>query len=250
MIKKFQIEVLILVILILSIFISYSVDTVFYNFVSNFNNSNHSVYLKEFFIQITILGNSAWYFVLSIGAGIVCYFINKFNFFYAYKKIIKYYKKFSLFLFFSLVTTAVFTYLIKFLVGRPRPNHTSFDGSFEFNFFTTNSDFHSFPSGHTSTIFTFALVASFFLPKLKYFFIFLAGIIGSSRIITSAHFITDVFGGIVIAYVGVKFTKIILDKYYTGDEIKERKLFFENKNLFIVSCFVMLSYFFSCWLFV
>ena len=170
MIKKIQIELLVLGILILNIFFSNYIDIKFYNFFQNFNNSPQNIYLKEFFKEITILGDSRWYFILSFFVVIMCYLIIKFNYFDKYKFFIKIYRNFALCLFFSLTLTSLLTQLLKHVIGRPRPNYTSFDGSFEFNFFSLNSDFHSFPSGHTSTIFAIFLVIIIFVPKLKYFF--------------------------------------------------------------------------------
>ena len=188
MIKKFKIELSILILLLISIFISNSVDVGFYNFFHNASQSFESTYLKDFFKQITVLGDSKWYIISSFFVMIFCYFIKKTNYYHNYKNIIKICNNFSIFLILSLITTGLITQLLKHIVGRPRPNYTLFDGSLEFNFFNLSSEFHSFPSGHTSTIFVVALVASFFLPKLKYFFISLAGVIAFSRIVVGAHF--------------------------------------------------------------
>ena len=75
MIKKFQIELFILSLLILGIIISYDVDI----FINNYIKSLQSIYLKEFFTQITVLGDSKWYFVISLLSIISCYLIIKFN---------------------------------------------------------------------------------------------------------------------------------------------------------------------------
>ena len=57
-----------------------------------------------------------------------------------------YLKKLSIFSFSYLLLVGLITQIIKHLVGRPRPNHSQLDGGFEFNFFSTESSFHSFPS--------------------------------------------------------------------------------------------------------
>ena len=52
------------------------------------------------------------------------------------------------------------------------------------------------------------------VPKLKYFFFFLAIIISFSRVVVGAHFITDLIGGIAVAFIGFKISKLILSKIF------------------------------------
>ena len=245
MIKKIKIELLILVLLFISIFILNGVDIGFYNFFNNSSKSFESIYLKDFFKQITILGDSKWYLFSSFFVIIFCYFIKKTNYYHNYKNIIKACNNFNIFLCLSLITTGLITQLLKHIVGRPRPNYASFDGGLEFNFFNLSSEFHSFPSGHTSTIFVVALVASFLLPKLKYFFISLAGVIAFSRIVVGAHFFTDVLGGITVAYLGVKLTKLFLDKRFPDITNKQTNLLFNNKFNLSLVVFLFLAIFLS-----
>ena len=245
MIKKIKIELSILVLLLISIFISNGVDVSFYNFFNNSGESFESVYIEDFFRQITVLGDSKWYFVSSFFVIICCYFIKKTNYYHNHKNIINICNNFSIFLGLSLITTGLITQLIKHIVGRPRPSYTSFDGGLEFNFFNLNSEFHSFPSGHTSTIFVVALMASFLLPKLKYFFILLAVVIAFSRIVVGAHFFTDVVAGITVAYLGVKITKLFLEKRFPNTKKEKMTLLFNNKFNLSLVIFLFLALFLS-----
>ena len=172
-------------------------------------------------------------------------FIKKTNYWHNHKNIINVYNNFSIFLSLSLITNGLITQLLKHIVGRPRPGHTSFDDNLEFNFFNLSSEFHSFPSGHTSTIFVVALVASFFLPKLKYFFISLAGVIAFSRIVVGAHFFTDVLAGMTVSYLGVKLTKLFLDKRFPNITKKKKNLLFNNKFGLSLGVFFFLAIFLS-----
>ncbi len=245
MIKKFKIELSILVVLLINIFISNNVDVVFYNILHNLSKPFHDIYLKDFFWQITHFGDSIWYIFPSLFVIIFYYFIKKINFFNNQKNIIELCYNFSVYLILSLLTTGLITQLLKHTVGRPRPNYTSL--GFDFNFFGLNSEinslvessrFHSFPSGHTSTIFTVVLVIVLFLPKLKYFFIILAGIVASSRIIMGAHFLTDIVGGITVSYLGVKLTKLFLDKRFLIKTSEKTNLLFNKK--FYLSLVILL----------
>ena len=176
---------------------------------------------------------------------IFCYFGKKINYYNNQNNIIKICNNFSIFLSFSLITSGLLTQILKHVVGRPRPNYASLDNSFEFNFFNLSSEFHSFPSGHTSTIFVVALVTSFFLPKLKYFFISLAGVIAFSRIVVGVHFFTDVLGGITVSYLGVKLTKLFLDKRFPDITNKQTNLLFNNKFNLSLVVFLFLAIFLS-----
>lgn len=56
-------------------------------------------------------------------------------------------------------------------------------------------DQFSFPSGHTMTAFSIAIVLSFFYPQLEGMLLFAACSIGLSRIVLGMHFLSDVLAG-------------------------------------------------------
>jgi undecaprenyl-diphosphatase len=59
-------------------------------------------------------------------------------------------------------------------------------------------DRFSFPSGHTMTAFSIALVVSYFYPPLEGLLFFLAISIAASRIVLGMHFLSDVLAGMVL----------------------------------------------------
>src|SRR5579863_7962612 len=59
-------------------------------------------------------------------------------------------------------------------------------------------DKFSFPSGHTMTAFSIALVVSYFYPSLEGPLFFLALSIAVSRIVLGMHFLSDVLAGMVL----------------------------------------------------
>ena len=61
-------------------------------------------------------------------------------------------------------------------------------------------DQFSFPSGHTMTAFSIALVVSYFYPSLEWPLYFLAASIGVSRIVLGMHFLSDVLAGVVLGF--------------------------------------------------
>jgi len=59
-------------------------------------------------------------------------------------------------------------------------------------------DQFSFPSGHTMTAFSIAMVVSYFYPTLQWPLYFLAVSIGLSRIVLGMHFLSDVLAGAIL----------------------------------------------------
>lgn len=235
MIKKFKIELGFLALVILSIFIGPSFDIKFHNL----NNSINNIYFKEFFIDITTLGDSLWFFSFSLLLFFLCFSLKK----KLIKKSKEIYNKVligSLFLFVANLVTGFITQIIKHILGRPRPNQAFAEESFNFDFFNFDSAFHSFPSGHTSTIFVVALTFSIFTPKLRYVYLFFACIVALSRIIVGAHFFTDIIGGVIVAFIGFKITLKIFEIIKKKDKLSSIKKI--NSNLFFLSLIIFLIF--------
>jgi lipid A 4'-phosphatase len=226
-IKNLKIELILIVAITIIVFIVGRAEYKVLNTFLTFINSETDVYFKQFFVKITVVGDSFWVFLSSSLVCFYCFFFKKNDIFF--KKIFVN----SSFLFSATLITGLLTQIIKHLVGRARPNHSA---SEFFNFFNFDSIFHSFPSGHTSTIFLVALVFSMFTPKLKYFYFCCAGVIGLSRVIVGAHFLTDIMGGAILAYIGYKITLSFFNK------IKIKKNFGEiitlNSNNFFLTLIV------------
>jgi lipid A 4'-phosphatase len=217
-IKKIQIEFSLFVLLLISVLFTNKFDLWVNSLSTKFNYGIGSVYIKDFFIGITDLGDSFWYFLFFALLFFSSYLIKTLNI--IGKETYFYIKKFSIFSFSYLLLVGLITQIIKHLVGRPRPNHSQLDGSFEFNFFSTESSFHSFPSGHSSTIIAVTIIIALIIPNFRYFLYFFGFLIALSRVVVGAHFFTDVIGGVIIA-IGVykmfdHFIKINYPKIYWG----------------------------------
>jgi membrane-associated phospholipid phosphatase len=74
---------------------------------------------------------------------------------------------------------------------------------------------NSFPSGHTSTAFTLALLMAFIVRRdiWVYFFPLIAFFVGYSRVYLAQHFVTDVFAGILVGVVS-SYLSLLIFEYF------------------------------------
>lgn len=74
---------------------------------------------------------------------------------------------------------------------------------------------NSFPSGHTATAFTIAILLSSFTKNKAtiFFFVFLAFLVGYSRVYLGQHFVTDIWFGICIGIISA-FISVFYKKFY------------------------------------
>lgn len=88
-----------------------------------------------------------------------------------------------------LVASVLVTQLLKALFGRARPEDILVD-----------SDFGSFPSGHTANAATFAMLAILLLPRLWTVLIAAAWMLAMalSRTVLAAHWLSDTVGGMLV----------------------------------------------------
>ena len=146
-------------------------------------NTFHNKFLDQLFLSITFFGDG-------ILALLVCLFL------FLFKR-----RKESLFLLISFSLSSILAQVLKNSFQRLRPvnffhnysYHKLIDGF-------TNSVYHSFPSGHTTTIFALATMVVFFTKKRSYHILVLivAILVGYSRIYLGQHFLEDVIFGSII----------------------------------------------------
>ena len=74
---------------------------------------------------------------------------------------------------------------------------------------------NSFPSGHTSTAFTLALLAAYIVRGRFwiYFFPLVAFLVGYSRVYLAHHFVSDVFAGMLIGILSSYIALLIYNKF-------------------------------------
>lgn len=105
----------------------------------------------------------------------------------------------------ALVICTLLTHLGKRVIfeGEPRPLRVLEDAARAVPILKHNNYINSFPSGHTSTAFTTALLLSFIIRKkfAVFFFPIIAFLVGYSRVYLAQHFVTDVVAGSAIGII-------------------------------------------------
>ncbi|WP_319518977.1 phosphatase PAP2 family protein [uncultured Martelella sp.] len=121
----------------------------------------------------------------------------------------------SSFVFASVAFSGIAVAIIKNLIGRPRPHlllHQDI-GPFSFSPMHFDSDFASFPSGHSTTIAAIFTCAAFFMPRHRVLFFSLAVVIAMCRTIVSAHYPSDVIVGLAFGTWCTYFVAIFFSRY-------------------------------------
>ncbi len=85
---------------------------------------------------------------------------------------------------------------------------------------------NSFPSGHTSTAFTFALLLAFLVRGKFFIYVFplIAFLVGYSRVYLAQHFVTDVLAGMIVGIVSSYIALVIYDAYRKKKKALEAEL--------------------------
>ncbi len=154
---------------------------------------------RNVFEWITKAGVSTTYLVVSFGLFIFFRWIRR-NRLHADR---------TLLFFSSIALSGIVANIIKFLVGRLRPKMFFERGLYGFEPFHIGYEFNSFPSGHATTVFAIATTCSIFWPKYRIPLYLFAMIVAISRLVLTAHYLSDVLAGACIGTM----TAIVMKRY-------------------------------------
>src|SRR5712691_2799063 len=116
---------------------------------------------------------------------------------------------FSLALLASFVAASIVLHGIKIFLGRRRPRDDFEHGLYGFRYFTWKLQYDSFPSGHSMTIFSVAVVLSAAMGSLAPLWLVLALPLALTRALLTAHFLADVLIGAAIGIVATRETLLL-----------------------------------------
>jgi membrane-associated phospholipid phosphatase len=103
------------------------------------------------------------------------------------------------FVWLSVALSSLLNDLVKLIAGRPRPNFAAASPAP----FTFGYEFESFPSGHTAVAFALALSLALLWPRWRWPLLIFAIAVAASRVLLSAHYLADVIGGALVAWLMV-----------------------------------------------
>ncbi len=89
---------------------------------------------------------------------------------------------------------------LKHLFGRARPKLMEIVGPLHFDPFSLNATFASFPSGHAVTAFAMAIAIGSMAPRWRWPLLGVAVLVGVSRVVIGAHYVSDVIAGAGLGY--------------------------------------------------
>ena len=117
----------------------------------------------------------------------------------------------------ALIICTVITHVFKrvIFIDEPRPLRLLQDLARAVPIVKQNNYVNSFPSGHTSTAFTFALLLAFIVRRKFAIYVFplIAFVVGYSRVYLAQHFVTDVLAGMVVGIIS-SYLSLVIYEYF------------------------------------
>ncbi|MFA7707938.1 MAG: phosphatase PAP2 family protein [Candidatus Pacearchaeota archaeon] len=167
--------------IVLFIFLSLYFDSEIIKIISEIKNN----FFDEFFMGITFISSSI----------IIFFFLTSLFLWKEHKR------KWILPLWFTLILSAIFSFLLKFSIKRARPFQEGLVSIIPILEKSSHLIWNfSFPSFHSMLVFCAVPILSKEFPKFKYVWISFASLIAFSRIYFGLHFLSDIIAGAFIGY--------------------------------------------------
>jgi len=151
---------------------------------------------------VTGFGIATWYIAGSLALFLFFRYVHK-NELYAVR---------ALFIFIALIFAGAVLNLFKWVAGRHRPINYFAHGYYGFDFFGVGHEVTSFPSGHVQAVFTFAAAMTLLFPRWGVPLFLYATVVSVSRVILTAHYLSDVFAGAAVGILCALAVKCFFDR--------------------------------------
>ena len=102
------------------------------------------------------------------------------------------------YVFLAVAISGIVAVLLKYGLGRARPAHFEEVGPYSFQFITWEPSWASFPSGHATTAMALGVALGLLYPRLMVLFVCAGFWIAFSRIVTGAHYPSDLIAGCLL----------------------------------------------------
>jgi len=142
--------------------------------------------MKHFFKLMTKLGQSEYYLIPSLLIYLVC------------RKQNERIAKSALLVFASIVFSGIVTIVLKVSVARYRPDLLFSEGLYGFDWFRLGRQYMSFPSAHSTAVFSAFTSFALLWPKYRIPLFIVAALVAFSRVATTQHFLSDVIAGALV----------------------------------------------------
>lgn len=124
------------------------------------------------------------------------------------------------FLLVSTLASGIFCDLLKVILGRSRPVLFFKDHDYGFYFFKFHVQFWSFPSGHTMFITSVMVSLALIWPKYRWFCFAGVLLVALSRVILTAHYMSDVWMGMYLGtFVSVAVYELFVQQKWLPETI-------------------------------
>lgn len=155
---------------------------------------------RAFFKSFTDLGKSGW-ILIPLGLAVIGLYVfrtrdHSFRMFVAAGYMIQ----LTGFIFVSVAVASLAGSLIKNILGRARPKLFDSLGPVEFQPFTFDYDYASFPSGHATTIWALAAALGILMPRARMLLLVAASWVAATRFLIGSHYLSDALGGAALGY--------------------------------------------------